>query len=181
MYDYLLRIMFLGDPSTGKEDLLKHYANGFFLDDLKLTIGVEFYSKDIFYKEKKIKLGIWDFGGEERYQFLLSQYCKCKNGAIIMYDISNSATLDHLSDWISIIRENAGDIPIILVGNQVDMEEHREVSKEDGKNLAKNYNLSAFIEIASKKREDVKKVFELITKLWFELQNCGSNLPLSIK
>jgi len=75
---------------------------------------------------------IWDFGGEERFKFLLSQYCKGQDGAIIIYDITNSSTLNQLPDWIQIIRQTSGNIPIMLIGNKLDLEESREVSREEG-------------------------------------------------
>ncbi|MCK4687213.1 MAG: GTP-binding protein, partial [Candidatus Lokiarchaeota archaeon] len=112
-YDFTYKILMLGDASVGKTSLTIRYISGFFLEDLKLTIGVDFYSKTTNFKDKKVKLQIWDFGGEERFRFLLHQYCKGANGAFFLYDITNSTTLDHLPDWTSIIREHAGDIPIM--------------------------------------------------------------------
>lgn len=79
----------LGNASVGKTSLTIRYISGYFMEDLKLTIGVDFYSKTTSYIEKKVKLQIWDFGGEERFRFLLSQYCKGANGAFFLYDITN--------------------------------------------------------------------------------------------
>ena len=67
-YDYTWKIMMLGDAAVGKTSLTLRYISGFFLQDLKLTIGVDFYSKTTTHREKKVKLQIWDFGGEERFR-----------------------------------------------------------------------------------------------------------------
>ena len=158
----------LGDAAVGKTSLTLRYISGFFLDDLKLTIGVDFYSKTTNFKNKKVKLQIWDFGGEQRFRFLLHQYCKGANAAFFLYDITNRLSLDHLPDWTQIIREHAGDIPIMLIGSKVDLKEFRAVTREEGILAAKKYNLSTFIELSSKTGENVEKAFDVITETLFE-------------
>ena len=170
-YDYTYKVMLLGDASVGKTSLTLRYISGFFLEDLKLTIGVDFYSKTTDFNGKKVKLQIWDFGGEERFRFLLSQYCKGANGAFFLYDITKSLTLDHLPDWTQIIREHAGDIPIMLIGSKKDLEEFRDVSTEDGDLAAKKYNLRSFMELSSKTGENVEQAFEIMTKILIEKTN----------
>lgn len=167
-YDYTYKVMLLGDASVGKTSLTLRYISGFFLEDLKLTIGVDFYSKTTDFNGKKVKLQIWDFGGEERFRFLLSQYCKGANGAFFLYDITKSVTLGHLPDWTQIIREHAGDIPIMLIGSKKDLEEYRAVSTEDGGLAAKKYNLKSFMELSSKTGENVEQAFEIMTKILIE-------------
>ena len=167
-YDFTFKIMMLGDASVGKTSLTIRYISGFFLEDLKLTIGVDFYSKTTNFKGKKVKLQIWDFGGEERFRFLLSQYCKGANAAFFLYDITNSITIDHLPDWTQIIREHAGDIPIMLIGSKLDLEEFRAVSRKEGILSAKKYNLSSFVELSSKTGQNVEEAFNLMTESLFE-------------
>ena len=161
-YDYTFKIMVLGDADTPKISLTIRYISGFYLEDYKLTIGVDFYSKTTLYKGKKVKVQIWLFAGEERFRFLLHQYLKGTNAAFILYNITNLSTLEHLPDWIRIVREHAGDIPIILVGAKAHLEQLRAVSKEEGILAAKKYNLSGFIEVSSKTGQNVEKAFELI-------------------
>ena len=167
-YDYTYKVMLLGDASVGKTSLTLRYISGFFLEDLKLTIGVDFYSKTTDFNGKKVKLQIWDFGGEVRFRFLLSQYCKGANGAFFLYDITKSITLDHLPDWTQIIREHAGDIPIMLIGSKKDLEEFRDVSTEEGDLAAKKYNLTSVMELSSKTGENVEQAFEIMTKILIE-------------
>jgi len=167
-YDFTYKILMLGDASVGKTSLTIRFISGFFLEDLKLTIGVDFYSKTTNFKDKKVKLQIWDFGGEERFRFLLHQYCKGANGAFFLYDITNSNTLDHLPDWTSIIREHAGDIPIMLIGSKLDLDEFRAVSRDDGILSARKYNLASFAELSSKTGQNVEKSFKVLTEILFE-------------
>ncbi|MFX1409909.1 MAG: GTP-binding protein [Promethearchaeota archaeon] len=167
-YDFTYKILMLGDASVGKTSLTIRYISGFFLEDLKLTIGVDFYSKTTAFKDKKVKLQIWDFGGEERFRFLLHQYCKGANGAFFLYDITNSITLDHLPDWTSIIREHAGDIPIMLIGSKLDLDEFRAIPRDEGILMARKYNLASFTELSSKTGQNVEKSFEVLTEILFE-------------
>jgi len=159
-YDYTFKVIMLGDADTPKTSLTIRYISGFYLEDIKLTIGVDFYSKTTLYKGKKVKLQLWDFGGEERFRFLLHQYIKGANAALFLYNITNPSTLEHLPDWIRRVREHAGDIPIILVGAKAHLEELRAVSKEEGILAAKKYNLSGFIEVSVKTGKNVDQLFE---------------------
>jgi len=167
-YDYTWKIMMLGDATAGKISLTIRYISGFFLDDLKLTIGVDFYSKTTNYKNCKVKLQIWDFGGEERFRFLLHQYCKGANAAFFLYNITIPNSLDSLPDWTQIIRDHAGNIPILLIGTHVDLAKQRAVTRKQGIQAARMHNLSGFIEISSKTGQNVEKAFELITEILFD-------------
>jgi len=167
-YDYTFKLMMLGDASVGKTSLTLRYISGYFMEDLKLTIGVDFYSKTTLFNEKKVKLQMWDFGGEERFRFLLSQYCKGANGAFFLYDITNVRSIDHLPDCNQIVRENAGDIPIMLIGSKKDLDEFRTIPREDGILAARKYNLTSFIELSSKTGENVERAFKEMTDTLFE-------------
>ena len=160
--------MMLGDEDAGKTSLTIRYISGFFLNDLKLTIGVDFYSKTTNYNDKKVKLQIWDFGGEERFWFLLHQYCKGANAAFFLYNITIPRTLEHLPDWVQIIREHAGDIPIMLVGTNTHLKAERTITREQGIQAARNYNLSGYIEVSAKTGQNVEKLFNIITEILFD-------------
>lgn len=165
-YDYLIKIMFFGKPSEGKQDLTKYCDQSFSSKYSKSTTGVELYPIDIQSKGKLVKLQLWDISEKERFRSFIPNFMKGANGALLIYDIANSKTLDSLVKYIPIVRENAGNIPIILIGTKSDIEVNREVSKEYGNKIARKYNLSAFVEISSKKEDDVKQMFEAFTELF---------------
>jgi len=171
-YDFTFKILLLGDNSVGKQSLTKRYCYDIFNPSdnpsERLTIGVDFHTKTIELHGKKIKLQIWDFGGEERYRFLLHQYCKGSNAAIFLYDITNRLSLDHLPDWTHIIREHSGDIPIMLIGSKLDLEEYRAISREEGILAAKKYNLSGFKEVSAKTGQNVNHLFEDLIEILIE-------------
>ncbi len=166
--DYTFKVLMLGDASVGKTSLTLRYISGFFVEDLRLTIGVDFFSKSVLFNGKRIKLQLWDFGGEERFRFLLPQYAKGASGAFILYDITHPTSLSHLPDWSYIVRENAGDVPLMLVGSKADLTEFRAVKREDGINAAKRYNMRSFVELSSKTGQNVEKAFEVLAQILLE-------------
>lgn len=167
-YDYTWKIMMLGDETAGKTSLTTRYISGFYLNDLRLTIGVDFYFKTTIYNGRRVKLQIWVYGGEERFRFLLGQYCKGANAAFFLYNITNPSSLDNLPAWTHIIREHAGDIPIILVGTKVHLEEQRAVTREQGIQAVRIHNLSGFIEVSCKTGQNIELLFERMTGILFD-------------
>ncbi len=167
-HDLDFKVLLLGVPSTGKEEFVNRYISKFFIEDISSTVGVDFYTRIQEFRNKKIQLQIWNFGGQERFKFLLEKYCRGADGAIIMYDITNLESLDQLPDWTQIIREHAGTIPILLVGNKFETGNPRTISKEEAILTAKRYNLSGCVEISSRTGQNVEKTFEILTKILVE-------------
>lgn len=165
MFDATYKIVIFGDAGCGKTTLTQRFLTNVFKPDSKMTIGVDFEVKSLEIMEKKIKLQIWDFGGEERFRFLLPTYIKGANAGIFMYDISNYSSLAHIDDWLMVVRKTAGDdFPILVVGGKADLED-REVMSEEGIKVAKSRDVDGFIECSSKTGENVDKIFRAITKI----------------
>ena len=159
------KVLVIGDASTGKTSLTHRYLTGIFVDSVRLTIGVDFFSKRIKRDNERIKLQIWDFGGEERYRFLLPTYSKGANGAMILYDITRQRTIQTIPEYVKIVRESAGDIPILLVGSKIDLEEYREVTYDFGVSIAKSNSLNSFVEISSKENINISQTFDTLIDL----------------
>jgi small GTP-binding protein len=164
-YDLIFKLIIFGDGGVGKTTLTQRYLTGFFNAGSRLTIGVEFYVKKLEIAGKRIKLQIWDFGGEERFRFLLPQYCRGSSGGIFVYDVTQEATLLHLSDWLDVVRTNSHDIPILAIGTKADLDISRKVMREEAIKTTRSNKLSGFAEVSSKTGANVDKVFEAITQL----------------
>ena len=160
--------MLLGDASVGKTSFSKRYCYNIFNPAERLTIGVDFLVKTIELHDKKVKLQIWDVGGEERFRFLLPTYCLGANAAFLLYDITRPPTLDNIPEWVSIVRQKAGSIPIVLVGSKIDLNSQRQVSRDYGIQISERNNFSGFGEISSKTGQNVNKTFEVLTELTLE-------------
>jgi len=168
MYDATFKIIIFGDAGCGKTTLTQRFLTNLFVSDSKMTIGVDFEVKSLEVDKQKVKLQIWDFGGEERFRFLLPTYVRGARGGLFLFDITNYSSIAHIDDWLSVIRKEirAEDVfPIIVVGGKADLVENREVSAEEGIKIAKSRNVDGFIETSSKSGENVEKTFEALTRL----------------
>ncbi|MBY8988715.1 MAG: GTP-binding protein [Candidatus Lokiarchaeota archaeon] len=168
MYDATYKIIIFGDAGCGKTTLTQRFLTNLFVSDQTMTIGVDFEVKSLTVDEKKVKLQIWDFGGEERFRFLLPTYVRGARGGLFLYDITNYSSIAHIDDWLSVIRKEirAEDIfPIIVVGSKADLVENREVSSVDAIKIAKSRNANGFIETSSKSGVNVEKTFDALTSL----------------
>lgn len=175
--DYIFKILLVGEVPGSKTAFVKRYCLDLFNPYESSTIGVDFYSKTTVFNDKEVKLQIWDFGGEKKLQILLSQYCKSASGAFFLYDITSQQSLNHLPEWSQIIRENEGDIPIMLIGSKLDLHKLREISHREGVLAAKKYNLASFLEVSSKTGENVEKAFEIMIKMLIE-RNAQSKIEI---
>ena len=171
MYDATFKIIIFGDGGCGKTTLTQRFLTELFVPDQTMTIGVDFEVKSLTVNEQKVKLQIWDFGGEERFRFLLPTYVRGARGGLFLYDITNFSSIAHIDDWLSVIRKEirAEDIfPIIVVGSKADLVESREVSSAEGIKIAKSRNVNGFIETSSKTGENVEKTFRALTGLMLD-------------
>ncbi|MHA2009282.1 MAG: Rab family GTPase [Promethearchaeota archaeon] len=166
--DYIFKILLIGDAPGSKTAFVKRYCFDLFNPQERLTIGVNFYTKTTKLKGNEVKLQVWDFGGEIELKFLFSSYCKNANGAFLLYDITKPISLDNIFEWIQLVRKDAGDIPIMLIGSKVDLHEDRAVSYEEGLLVAEKFNLASFLEISSKTGENVEKAFRRMIKILIE-------------
>jgi len=171
MYDATFKIIIFGDGGCGKTTLTQRFLTEIFVPDQTMTIGVDFEVKSLTVNEQKVKLQIWDFGGEERFRFLLPTYVRGARGGLFLYDITNFSSIAHIDDWLSVIRKEirAEDIfPIIVVGSKADLVESREVSSAEGIKIAKSRNVNGFIETSSKTGENIEKTFRALTGLMLD-------------
>ena len=171
MYDATFKIVIFGDAGCGKTTLTQRFLTNLFVSDSKMTIGVDFEVKSLVVDAKNVKLQIWDFGGEERFRFLLPTYVRGARGGIFMYDITNYSSIAHIDDWLTVIRKEIkaeDQFPIIVAGGKADLAEFREVSAEEGIKISRSRGVDGFIECSSKSGENVEKTFEALTGLMLD-------------
>ena len=165
-YDFTFKILLLGDASVGKTSFTKRYCYNIFNPSERLTIGVDFHVKTIELSDRRIKLQLWDVGGEERFRFLLPTYCLGANAAFLLYDITRPSTLDNLGSWMTIVRQKGGPIPIMLVGSKLDLEDaQRQVQRDYGIQIAEKNDMASFVEISAKENVNVDDAFKVLTEL----------------
>jgi len=161
-YDFLFKVVLIGDSGVGKSNLLSRFTRNEFSLDSKSTIGVEFATRSIQVDAKTIKAQIWDTAGQERYRAITSAYYRGAVGALLVYDISKHQTYENVTRWLKELRDHAdANIVIMLVGNKSDLRHLRAVPTEEAKQFASENNLS-FIETSALDASNVELAFQNI-------------------
>ena len=161
-YDLLFKLILIGDSCVGKSNILLKSLKNEFDPNSRATVGVEFGTKNIIINNKKIKIQIWDTAGQERYRSITSAYYKGAKGALIVYDITRKCTFDNIDKWISDLKLNGDkNICIVILGNKSDLDDKREVSKEDGIKKSEMYK-TAFLETSALNGDNIGKAFDEI-------------------
>ena len=157
-YDKTCQILLIGDSSVGKTSLIQRYANGIFKEEYLATVGLDFYTKQEAINNINVLVRLWDTAGQERFKSLTPNYFKNAEGVIITYDITSSQSFENLKFWINSIKTNLGEkniiIPIIIVGNKLDMEDMRDITREEAEKFAKE-NKYKYFETSAKTGEGV--------------------------
>jgi len=166
-YDYLYKVVLIGDSGVGKSNLLSRFTRNEFSLETKSTIGVEFATRSIQTEGKTIKAQIWDTAGQERYRAITSAYYRGAVGALLVYDIAKYSTFKNVERWLAELRENADrNIVIMLVGNKSDLRHLREVPTEEAKTFSEKQKLS-FIETSALDSTNVELAFQnILTEIY---------------
>nr|KAF6402236.1 RAB3A, member RAS oncogene family [Rousettus aegyptiacus] len=144
-FDYMFKILIIGNSSVGKTSFLFRYADDSFTPAFVSTVGIDFKVKTIYRNDKRIKLQIWDTAGQERYRTITTAYYRGAMGFILMYDITNEESFNAVQDWSTQIKTYSWDnAQVLLVGNKCDMEDERVVSSERGRQLADHLGFEFF-------------------------------------
>ncbi|KAF9464598.1 ras family-domain-containing protein [Collybia nuda] len=161
-YDYLFKVVLIGDSGVGKSNLLSRFTRNEFNLESKSTIGVEFATRSIGVDGKTVKAQIWDTAGQERYRAITSAYYRGAVGALLVYDIAKHATYVNVTRWLKELRDHAdSNIVIMLVGNKSDLKHLRAVTTEEAKAFSTENGLS-FIETSALDASNVDGAFHTI-------------------
>lgn len=171
--DYVYKLSLIGDGGVGKTSMAQRYVHGVFQADYKATIGT-FISKKEWHFEKldtSVKFIIWDLAGQDQFQRLWPDYMTDTRAGIIMFDVTNKKSFENVKKWNEIITRVAHpNVILILVGNKVDLQDSRDVSSEEGMELAKELKIY-YMETSVKTNKNIDDVFE-----WIALQIINQNI-----
>ncbi len=156
----LYKILLLGDSAVGKSCLLLRYCDDSFQDIHLATIGLDFRLKTLnLDNNKKIKAQIWDTAGQDRFRAITKNYYRGANGILLIFDITDRSSFEHIRNWIEQIKEEAPEqIIIYLVGNKIDNQNNRVVTNEEAKKLAEEFKLK-YYETSAKNNINVDTTF----------------------
>mmetsp|Transcript_39683 Transcript_39683/g.120176 ORF Transcript_39683/g.120176 Transcript_39683/m.120176 type:complete len:220 (+) Transcript_39683:71-730(+) len=177
-FDYLFKIVLLGDSSVGKSNLLSRFTRDEFDQESRSTIGVEFASKTVKANGKVLKAQIWDTAGQERFRTITSAYYRGADGIILVYDITDRESFNHIDDWLAEVNRYVNESTCkILVGNKCDNTEERQVSTEEAKKKAEDLGI-AFVETSAKDATNVEEAFQMMSaELIRKRESQGARAP----
>ena len=153
------KIIFLGDQGTGKSCILNRFVEDKFDDNYQATIGLDFQSKNVKIDNQDVHLLLYDTAGQEKFRSLIPMYTRDANIIILVYDITRKESFNHIPDWINgLTNVNFDNVIFALVGNKIDLDDKREVSKEEGIKLAEEKKC-IFEEVSAKTAENFSELF----------------------
>nr|MDO8085947.1 Rab family GTPase [Candidatus Sigynarchaeum springense] len=161
--DYIFKIVLAGDGAVGKTTLVERFVEQKFTEDYMATIGAGIMKKEYKLRGEDVtcQLSIWDLAGQDLFKRARKSYFNNTSAGILVFDVTRKETFKHVKTWMEEFKIVRKPIPIVLVGNKIDLEGAREVSKGEGEELAKELNLS-YIETSAKEGSNVEEVFEML-------------------
>ncbi|KAE8732148.1 Ras-related protein RABA1i [Hibiscus syriacus] len=166
-YDYLFKVVLIGDSGVGKSNLLSRFTRNEFSLESKSTIGVEFATRSIRVEDKIVKAQIWDTAGQERYRAITSAYYRGAVGALLIYDVTRHVTFENVQRWLKELRDHTdSSIVIMLVGNKADLQHLFAVSTDDAKDFAEREH-TFFMKTSALDSTNVEDAFtEVLTQIY---------------
>ncbi|CAF0746600.1 unnamed protein product [Rotaria sordida] len=158
-YDYLFKILIIGDSGVGKTAILQRFTHNYFSNEYLATIGVDFQLRTINVDTKRCKLQVWDTAGQDRFKCVVSTFYRGAHGVIICFDITDIQSFHHVDNWLEEIKKYCiNQTPVYLVGTKSDLQSKRVVSYSTIKTYSDSKNLS-YIETSSKTNENIENCF----------------------
>jgi Ras-related protein Rab-8A len=158
-YDFLIKLLLIGDSGVGKSCLLLRFSDDSFTPSFITTIGIDFKIRTIDLEGKKIKLQIWDTAGQERFRTITTAYYRGAMGILLVYDVTDEKSFANMGNWIRNIEQHASEnVNKILIGNKCDLVDKRVVDSVKGKALADEYRIK-FLETSAKNSINVDEAF----------------------
>eukprot|EP00826_Nyctotherus_ovalis_P055101 TRINITY_DN7295_c0_g1_i9.p2 TRINITY_DN7295_c0_g1~~TRINITY_DN7295_c0_g1_i9.p2 ORF type:complete len:218 (-),score=83.25 TRINITY_DN7295_c0_g1_i9:79-732(-) len=172
------KIVLVGDAFVGKTCLINRFIYDTFDMSYQVTVGIDFLSKTLYVDDRTVKLHLWDTAGQERFRSLIPHYVTDSAAAIVVYDITNRASFGSVRQWIMDLKQTAQEnVKLMIVGNKVDLEDKRQVSKEEGEKLAQELGLM-FFETSAKEGTNVNELFNKLASVLPGME--GSEFPQNI-
>lgn len=181
-YDYLIKLIIIGESGVGKSSILSMYCEQLCHEGYVSTIGVDFKIKVLHINDKKVKLQIWDTAGQERFRSIIPNYYRGAHIIMLVFDLTSNYSFIKLTDWIKEIIHHLSNnnYKIILIGNKCDNDKSRQVNMEEIENFVNKHGIY-YIEVSAKKNININEAFYQATKSVIMSNNYMSNYRLEKK
>lgn len=160
---YAFKLVLGGDGAVGKTSMVHRFVEDKFESDYKGTIGVSIMKKECDFErlDTNVRFVIWDLAGQTQFRRVRRTYLKNAEVGFLIFDVTRRETFENIMDWNNDIRDSAPSIFLILVGNKIDLEDQRDVSREEGEKLAEELGIT-YMETSAKTGENVDEAFRML-------------------
>ena len=153
------KIIFLGDQGTGKSCILNRFVDDKFDENYQATVGLDFQSKNVKIDNQDIHLLLYDTAGQEKFRSLIPMYTRDANIIMLVYDITRKESFNNIPIWIKdLTNVKFEEVIFVLIGNKIDLNDKREVNKEEGEKYSQE-NKMIFEEVSAKTGENFPELF----------------------
>jgi Ras-related protein Rab-1A len=160
----VFKLVLIGDSGVGKSSLLVRFADDKYEDSYISTVGVDFRSREVKLGDKVARLQIWDTAGQERFKTITSAYYRGADGIILVYDVTNPESFEHVEEWLTEVNRYADDATVkLLVGSKADLKSEYQVPEAVAQQFAEQNNL-LFILTSAKTSTNVDAAFLTLAK-----------------
>ncbi|MFX1302221.1 MAG: Rab family GTPase [Promethearchaeota archaeon] len=164
MKNYIFKILLTGNGGVGKTSFLRRYVDGFFDESTIMTVGVDFFIKELDFDNAHCLLQLWDLGGQERFRYLLENFVMGARGALLLFDLTRMPLIRDILEWVNIARLHDINLPILLVGTKFDLEDLIAVDDDSALHLKNTFNMIDYIKTSSKTGYHIEKTFDILIK-----------------
>uniref|UniRef100_A0A8C7ZCS7 small monomeric GTPase n=1 Tax=Oryzias sinensis TaxID=183150 RepID=A0A8C7ZCS7_9TELE len=171
--DRLFKVVLVGDSCVGKTSLLRSFCEGRFHPSSTTTVGesIDYSVKTLTLDSMQIAMQLWDTAGQERYRSITKQFFRKADGVVVMFDVTLEESFKAVRPWLNNVQEAAGEgIPILLLGNKMDMEQEREVSFKAAERLAFENNMM-FYEVSAYTGKNVTESLTHLARVLIEQED----------
>ena len=158
-YSQTLKLIVIGHTSVGKTSVISSFSDSSFKIDVLHTVGVDYQSKVVKWRDESIKLQIWDTAGQERFRTLTQGFYRGAAGILVVFDITEMRSFDQIPFWVESIHENCPNPPVVfLIGNKIDLNHNRAVATDRAERIAKQYGFM-YMECSAKMKINIDEIF----------------------
>ena len=157
------KLILIGDGRVGKTSLCSHLKTKTISGKYSLTVGLNIEVHETLLQGTSVKLVLWDLAGQQRFGCIRSDFYLGARVALIVFDVQNRGSFFDVKHWIRELKRHSPNTPFILVGNKSDIL-RREVTKEEGMSVAKEYS-APYFETSALEGENVEELFQMATRM----------------
>ncbi|KAM6968680.1 ras-related protein Rab-32 [Tautogolabrus adspersus] len=175
----LFKVLVIGDQHVGKSSIILRYVNKRFDEDYKSSIGVDFALKTIEWdRSTVVRLQLWDIAGQERFKKMSRVYYKGAMGALVVFDISDSSTLEAASEWkqdldSQVCLESGRPVPAVLLANKCDLTGKDSDVEGSLDCFCTDNSFTGWFETSAKENVNIDEAFAFLVK---QMMRCDAGL-----